>query len=88
MRFVAHRWGFPLADVLVAGDSGNDEAMLTLGAKGVVVANHDDEIGHLRGRAHVHFADGHHAWGVLEGVRHYGFVNADAETTDDTEESA
>ena len=90
VRFVAHRWGFPLDDVLVAGDSGNDEAMLTLGVQGVVVANHDDEIGHLRGRSHIHFADGQHAWGVLEGIEHHGFVNTDHEavTETETEESA
>jgi sucrose-phosphate synthase len=76
VRFVAHRWGFPLSDVLVAGDSGNDEAMLTIGAKGVVVANHDPEIEHLGRRTDIHFADGHHAWGILEGIDHHGFVQA------------
>ena len=88
VRFVSHRWGFPLGDVLVAGDSGNDEAMLTLGAKGVVVGNHDQEVGHLRGHADIHFAEGRYAWGVLEGIEHHAFVQTDHDLTDDSEETA
>lgn len=73
VRFLAHRWGFALDHVLVAGDSGNDEDMLRIGAPAVVVGNHDPELDPLRGVDGILFADGHCAWGILEGAERHGF---------------
>lgn len=75
VRHVAMKWGFPLENVLVAGDSGNDEDMLSGNTLGVVVGNHSPEVAKLKGRELIYFADSAYADGVLEGIRHYNFFN-------------
>ena len=75
---LANRWGFGLGQVLVAGDSGNDADMLRSGALGVVVNNFSSELRHLRGREKIHFADSSHARGIVEGIHHHRFLEADS----------
>ncbi|MBL1293917.1 MAG: HAD-IIB family hydrolase [Thiotrichales bacterium] len=75
VRHVAMKWGFPLDQVLVAGDSGNDEEMLSGNTLGVVVGNHSPELAKLSGRELIYFAEDEYAKGVLEGIKHYGFLN-------------
>jgi len=75
VRHVAMKWGFPLDQVLVAGDSGNDEEMLGGHTLGVVVGNYSPELKKLRGREQVYFATAGYAQGVLEGIQHYGFLD-------------
>lgn len=75
VRHVALKWGFPLDQVLVAGDSGNDEEMLSGNTLGVVVGNHSPELKKLRGREQIYFAEDEYAEGVLEGIEHYGFLD-------------
>lgn len=82
VRHLAYRWGLPLERFLVAGDSGNDREMLTGDTLGVVVGNHSPELAPLRGREHVYFANQRYARGILEGIAHYGFGQADSPTTD------
>ena len=87
VRYFALRWGIPLEHCLVAGDSGNDEEMLTGNTLGVVVGNHDKELDILREQPQVYFAEGHYAWGILEGIEHYDFfkkirIAGEAETTE------
>jgi sucrose-phosphate synthase len=74
IQYLARRWGFEMDEVLVAGDSGNDADMLRSGALGVVVKNHSGELRYLRGRDRVHFANASYARGILEGIKHYGFI--------------
>lgn len=74
VRYLAYKWGLPLGDFLVAGDSGNDEEMLLGDTLAVVVGNHSPELATLRGLERVYFASASHAAGILEGVAHYGFV--------------
>ncbi|MDH3629056.1 MAG: HAD-IIB family hydrolase [Acidobacteriota bacterium] len=74
VRYFCLRWGIPIENCLVAGDSGNDEEMLTGKTLGVVVGNHDPDLEKLRGHSQVYFADGHNAWGILEGIEHYDFL--------------
>jgi sucrose-phosphate synthase len=73
IRYLAYKWGLPLRSFLVAGDSGNDEEMLTGDTLGVVVGNHSPELGPLRGLEQVYFAHGRYAGGILEGLDHYNF---------------
>ena len=40
VRYLAYKWGLPLGNFLVAGDSGNDEEMLLGDTLAVVVGNH------------------------------------------------
>ncbi|MEN8215527.1 MAG: HAD-IIB family hydrolase [Pseudomonadota bacterium] len=75
VRYLAYRWGLPLEQFLVAGDSGNDEDMLKGEALGVVVGNYSAELEKLRGKPRIYFAKGHYARGILEGIAHFGFLN-------------
>jgi sucrose-phosphate synthase len=74
IRFLALKWGLPLGNVLVAGDSGNDIEMLRGATLGVVVGNHSQELAPLAGYDRIYFAAGQYAAGVVEGLQHYGFV--------------
>lgn len=74
IRYFVDRWGIPLEHILVAGDAGNDEEMLLGNTLGVVVANHSPELRRLKNRPRVYFADGSHAWGVMEGMEYYDFL--------------
>lgn len=74
IRYVADRWGVPMERVLVAGDSGNDEEMLTGRSLAVVVSNYSEELERLRGMTGVYFASKPYSWGILEGIDHYEFL--------------
>ena len=74
IRYLAMKWSVQPEALLVAGDSGNDEEMLSGNTLGVVVGNYSPELERLRGRPRIYFAEGKHAWGVLEGMEHYNFL--------------
>ena len=76
IRYLADKWGISIDNILVAGDSGNDEEMLNGNTLGVVVGNHSAELEALRGRERIYFADNNHAWGILEGIEHYDFFGS------------
>lgn len=78
VRYLAMRWGLQLERVLGAGDSGNDAEMFRIGAKGVVVGNHARELEALRGTPNVYFAEADYADGIVEGMRHFGFLDTAA----------
>jgi sucrose-phosphate synthase len=73
IRFLGFKWNLPPERFLVAGDAGNDEEMLRGNTLGVVVGNYSPELAALRGFPRVYFAEGCHANGILEGIRHYAF---------------
>lgn len=76
LRYVARQWNIPLEQVLVNGGSGGDEDMLRGNTLGVVVDNrHREELLILNDTDRVYFADGSHAWGILEAIAHYDFFN-------------
>jgi sucrose-phosphate synthase len=73
---VARQWKIPLERVLVNGGSGGDEDMLRGNTLGVVVDNrHREELSILTDIDQVYFANGAHAWGILEAIEHYDFFN-------------
>lgn len=74
IRYLALKWELAPERLLVAGDSGNDEEMLAGNTLGVVVGNYSRELERLRGRERIYFADGQHAWGVLQGLEYYDFL--------------
>lgn len=76
VRYLAMKWNIPQEALLVAGDSGNDEEMLTGNTLGVVVGNFSDELERLRGQPRVYFADQEYARGVLEGIHAYNFFES------------
>lgn len=73
IRYLSIKWGLPPERILVAGDSGNDEEMLRGNTLGLVVGNYSPELARLKGRERVYFAEGHYAWGILEGMQFYDF---------------
>jgi sucrose-phosphate synthase len=73
IRYVAHKWGIDVGNILVAGDSGNDLDMLTGETLGVVVGGYAPELEILRKRERVFFADAPCSGGIIEGIEHYGF---------------
>ncbi len=75
IRHMAYKWGFPLENILVAGDSGNDEAMLAGNTLGVVVGNYSPELEKLRRFPRVYFAEASHANGIIEGINYYNFLD-------------
>lgn len=74
VRFFCDKWGIPLEHLLVVGDSGSDEEMLSGNTLGAVVGNYSPELEHLHEDPSIYFAKGHHAWGILEALEHYGFI--------------
>ena len=78
IRYLAYKWGLPLENFLVAGDSGNDKEMLLGDTLGIVVGNYGAELEQLRGMERIYFAQGHHADGILEGLAHYGWRSTDS----------
>lgn len=71
IRYLAYKWGLPLENFLVVGDSGNDMEMLLGDTLGIVVGNHSAELESLRGMERIYFAQGRQADGILEGLVHY-----------------
>lgn len=74
IRHLAYKWGFPFEHLLVAGDSGNDEGMLSGNTLGVVVGNYSPELEALRNHPRIYFAEATHARGILEGIAYYNFL--------------
>ncbi len=64
IRHLAYRWGFTPEQLLVAGDSGNDEGMLKGRMLGVVIGNYSKELEKLRRLPRIYFAQGRHARGI------------------------
>lgn len=76
LRYIARQWNIPLERILVTGGSGSDEDMLRGNTLGVVVANrHREELSILGETENIYFAERPHAWGILEAVEHYDFLN-------------
>lgn len=75
VRHLLYKWGFAPENVLVAGDSGNDEEMLKGRTLGVVVGNYSPELEKLRKWPRIYFAQATHARGILEGIEYYKFLD-------------
>ncbi len=74
IRFLALKLGLQPEDILVAGDSGNDEEMLRGNMLGVVVGNYSNELEHLHSKPRIYFAGNFYANGIIEGINHYKFL--------------
>jgi sucrose-phosphate synthase len=73
IRYLSYKWGLPLANFLVSGDSGNDIEMLVGDTMAVVVGNYSADLSHLKGVPRIYFAQAQYAHGILEGMQHYKF---------------
>ncbi len=74
VRYLSYRWNIPYKNILVAGDSGNDEDMLRGELLGVVVGNYSKEMEKLKGMRKIFFAKEKYAAGVIEGIKYYNFL--------------
>jgi sucrose-phosphate synthase len=74
IRYLSYKWEIPLKNFLVCGDSGNDEEMLRGEPSAVVVGNYSHELEVLKGGRNVFFAESPCAGGIIEGLRHYRFI--------------
>lgn len=78
IRYLSYKWNIALRNIVVAGDSENDEDMLRGEMLGVVVGNHHPGLDQLRGLRNIYFASATHAAGILEGFNHYHFPEGKA----------
>jgi sucrose-phosphate synthase len=74
IRYLAYRWNILYENILVAGDSGNDEEMLKGDLLGVVVGNYSEELEELRGSKRIYFSKIQYAGGIIDGIKHYNFL--------------
>ena len=66
--------------MVVAGDTLNDLALFETGLRGVVVGNCEAALRERVGdREHLYFAAGEGAAGILEGLRHFGWLEEGGE---------
>ncbi len=72
--YLRYKYEFSPLNVMVAGDSGNDEDMLSGKACGLVVGNYSEELEKLKGRRNIYFSDQKYAAGIIDGLGHYGFI--------------
>ena len=75
LRYLSYKWTIPLRQILVCGDSGNDEEMLRGEPLGVVVGNYSRELDALKGVRNIFFAKEPCAGGILEGIERYQFID-------------
>ncbi len=71
--YLRYKYEFSPRNVMVAGDSGNDEDMIDGHARGLVVGNHSEELSKLGGKANIYFSSDEYAAGIIDGLYHYGF---------------
>ncbi len=81
IRYISYRWNIPYENILVAGDSGNDEEMLKGELLGVVVSNYSKELEKLKGSKRIYFAERNCAGGILDGIKYYNFLDGGKENS-------
>ena len=74
IRYLSYKWEIPLKNLLVCGDSGNDEEMLRGEPCAVIVGNYSHELTALKNSRNVYFAQSPSAGGIIEGLRQYRFI--------------
>lgn len=76
VRFLQKQLGLSHEQVVIAGDSGNDRQMFEMGFKGIIPVNALEELKAIA-RQPWHYHSSHPAArGVLDGLRHFGFIEA------------
>ena len=74
IRYLSYKWEIPLKNLLVCGDSGNDEEMLRGEPCAVIVGNYSHELAALKSSRNVYFAQSPCAGGIIEGLQHFRFI--------------
>lgn len=77
LTWLAQYLGMPPAAIVVAGDSGNDSGMFQVpGVRGILVENAQPDLLEATVGREVYTASGIIAEGVLDGLKHYGVIQA------------
>ena len=76
VSFLQKRLGLSQGQVVVAGDAGNDRQMFEAGFKGIVPLNALDELKAIAGQPWHYHSPYPSARGVLDGLRHFGFIES------------
>ncbi len=76
IRYISYRWNIPYENIIVAGDSGNDEDMFMGGMKSIIVANHAEELNKFKGKRNIYFSPISYAGGIIDGIRYYNFLRS------------
>ena len=74
IKYIKYKWNISPENVMVAGDSGNDEDMLRGRTCGLVVGNHSKELEKLKGQRRIFFSKRKYAGGIIDGLVHYKFL--------------
>lgn len=75
VEYVLKTYAHPDVKVLIAGDSGNDAEMLSIGYPAVIVGNAQDELKHLADHPQLYRATAHYAAGIQEAWEHFYGTN-------------
>lgn len=75
IKYLQYKYEFNRDHVMAAGDSGNDEDMLIGSNCALVVGNYSEELENLRGKSKIYFSDKKYAAGIIDGLRHFGFLS-------------
>ena len=73
VEYLCYKYEISPRQLMVAGDSGNDEDMLRGNHRALVVANHTQELASLKRQQDVYFSSKEYAAGIIDGLRYFGF---------------
>jgi len=77
IRYMADKYNIPMETIATSGDSGNDMDMLKGRTAAIVPAEHEPELDELKNSGtRVYFAEGSYAAAIIEGLAHYGLIDA------------
>ncbi len=74
IKFLCRKWSITLANVIAAGDSGNDVDMFRGPVKGIIVGNRSAELADYETSKSIYVAKNSASEGILEGLKHYKVI--------------
>jgi sucrose-phosphate synthase len=74
IKFLCRKWNISLANVVAAGDSGNDIDMFRGAIKGIIVGNRSEELANYVTSKNIYVAKESASSGILEGLRYYKII--------------
>ena len=74
IKFLCRKWNISMANVVAAGDSGNDIDMFRGPVKGIIVGNRSHELADYKTTKNIYMAKESASSGILEGLRHYKII--------------
>ena len=72
--YISYKYEFSPRYIMVAGDSSDDEDMITGKTRGLIVANQSEKMNKLKGKTNIYFSSEEYAAGIIDGLYQYGFL--------------